>query len=144
MRSQSDTLSESENSDIAANSDSSNIILSEFPRLLTLNETLQSLQLWINEVTTFIASDPQFESLVVFRWGRPSRSSPHRAFTDDDPSCQPSRSAAQKCIILDAMLAQIYKLCSNVIRTRFHKRVSCLQDIWSELYVYFGFSPVLN
>jgi len=114
-------------------------ISSEVPRLLTVSESPESLQQWIDEISEFIASDSRFKSLMLCHWGRLSRSKPCRDFTDDSPSCEPSMTAAQKSMVLDAMISHISRLCSNVIRTRFHKRVASLQDIWTELHVYFHF-----
>ena len=125
-------------SDSSSDSDVSDIDQGDTIRPLSQSESLASLESWIAAVTDDFLTDDSFRPLVTCRWGRSSRRKPNRDLVDDDDTIEPRRTAADKNVALNAMLSQLSHLCERVIRVPFHRRVACLHDVWTELYIHFG------
>ena len=90
-----------------------------------------------------LAIDPAFSPFLKSgaTWGKKTRQSPHRGFTNDgeDVYVANRRTAEQKAQPLELMLGQIANYCPILSRNTIVKNSNSLDSIWQAIRLHFGF-----
>ncbi len=117
------------------------------PRQWPLNkkeETISSYESWRQNLLYTLSCDPKFTEFLKngAKWEKKKKSNATtRGFTDDGSSVPEGDrlKATQKCINLELMLGQIANYCPVVRRTTIVNNSKCLNDIWQDIRLYYGF-----
>ena len=119
-----------------SDSESKPSVDSTFPRTLTHHETQESLNSWQQDMLSWLAMDPNFEPFLSgYTWAKATRTQPFRGLSDDLPS---GRSAHEKLLALNAMLARFSRFCPVLSPRAICDRATSIDMIWQFIYTHFG------
>ncbi len=110
---------------------------------LTKVETVNSFENWHQNLVYTLSLDTEFVPFLVdgARWGKKTRASPFRGFTDDDDEVPAARrrTRQQKVSTLELMLGQIANYCPVISRNTIVKNSTCIDHIWQTIRLHYGF-----
>ncbi|ESP04159.1 hypothetical protein LOTGIDRAFT_170991 [Lottia gigantea] len=110
---------------------------------LSKNETVNSFENWRQNLLYSLSLDTNFAPFLVAgrTWGKRSRNSPRRGFTDDGNSIPKAsrRTADQKVTMLELMLGQIANYCPIISRNSIVKNSTSIEYIWQLIRLHYGF-----
>ena len=110
---------------------------------LTKNETVNSFENWKQNIIYTLSLDSNFAPFLIdgVTWGKKSKKSPLRGFTDDGEAiaADKRRTAQQKVNILELMLGQIANFCPIISRNTIVKNSTSVESIWQAIRLHFGY-----
>ena len=95
---------------------------------------------WKNNLLFSLGVDDVYKPFLKegVTWGKLTKSSPNRGFTDDPETATAGLSASQKASALNLMLGQIANF-APIYRASIVKNTTCLNDVWREIRQHLGF-----
>lgn len=126
------------------------------PKSLTSNETLNSLEIWKNNITYGLKMNPDFRPYLVegFSWGKKSRIRPYRNLTDvvvhheatedavthvkTEAYDEIVKSREDRALDVDLLLDQIANYAEGIPRHDIVKDSASLDEVWQKIKLFYN------